>query len=38
MVIIGLCSFFVPNVIKKFKEGHDYEDIKDYIIEKYKRK
>lgn len=38
MLIIGLCALFFPNIIKKLREGEDYEDIKEYIIEKYKRK
>jgi hypothetical protein len=38
MVLIGLCSFFFPHVISKLKEGEDIEDIKEYIIEKYKKK
>ena len=38
MIIVGICSFFFPNIISKLKEGDDYESIKGYIIEKYKRK
>ncbi len=38
MVIVGLCSFFFPNIISKLREGEDYENIKEYIIEKYKKK
>ena len=38
IVIIGVLSFFAPGVIKKLKEGDDINDIKKYIIEKYKKK
>lgn len=38
LVLIGLCSFFFPNIITKLKEGEDFENIKGYIIEKYKKK
>lgn len=38
ILIIGLCGIFVPQLISKIKEGEDIENIKKYIIEKYKRK
>jgi len=38
MIIVGICGFFFPNIINKLKEGEDYENIKEYIIEKYKKK
>lgn len=38
IVIIGICGIFFPNIIKKLREGEDMEDIKSFIINKYKRK
>jgi len=38
ILIIGLFGIFFPHIISKFKEGEDIENIKEYIIEKYKRK
>ena len=38
IVIIGICGIFFPNIIKKLREGEDMEDIKSFIIDKYKRK
>lgn len=38
VVIIGICSIFCPQLIKKIISGHDLDDIKEYIIEKYKKK
>ena len=38
IVIIGIIGIFFPNIIKKLREGEDMEDIKLFIIDKYKRK
>ena len=38
VVIIGICGIFFPQIIKKFRSGDDIDEIKDYIIEKYKKK
>jgi hypothetical protein len=38
IVIIGVSSFFFPHIIKMWKEGEDIENIKEFIIEKYKKK
>ena len=38
VVIIGICGIFFPQIIKKLRGGDDIDDIKDYIIEKYKKK
>lgn len=35
---IGLVALFFPQIMKKIKSGDDIDDIKNYIIEKYKRK
>lgn len=38
IVIIGIIGIFFPNIIKKLRDGEDMEDIKSFIIDKYKRK
>jgi hypothetical protein len=38
VIIIAISGFFFPNIIKMFREGEDTENIKKYIIEKYKKK
>jgi hypothetical protein len=38
VLIIGLLGFFFPELIKMFRSGEDFENIKEYIIEKYKQK
>jgi RsiW-degrading membrane proteinase PrsW (M82 family) len=38
LLLIGVCGIFFPQVIKKIKDGEDMEDIKSFIIEKYKKK
>jgi hypothetical protein len=38
LVSIGILGFFFPTIIKKYRSGHDLKNIKEYIIEKYKRK
>ena len=38
ILILGLLGFFFPELIKMFRSGEDFKNIKDYIIEKYKRK
>jgi hypothetical protein len=38
IIIIGLFAIFFPTIIKKFRDGEDIENIKDHIIEKYKKK
>jgi hypothetical protein len=38
IVLIGISGFFFPHVIKMLKDGEDYENIKTFIIEKYKKK
>ena len=38
ILILGLFSIFIPNIINKMKQGEDFENIKEYIIKKYKRK
>jgi len=35
---IGILGFFFPEVIKMFRSGEDFTNIKDYIIDKYKKK
>lgn len=35
---IGLIGIFIPNIITKLKDGEDIENIKTYIINKYKKK
>jgi len=38
IVLITIFTMFFPEIIKKLRDGEDYEDIKSYIIEKYKKK
>jgi hypothetical protein len=38
ILFIGICGIFFPHIIKKWKEGEDIENIKSFIIEKYKKK
>ncbi len=38
LLIVGILTVFFPDVMQKFKEGEDCENIKEFIIEKYKRK
>jgi hypothetical protein len=38
LLVIGVCGIFFPQIIKKLREGEDMENIKSFIIEKYKKK
>jgi hypothetical protein len=38
VLIFGLLSLFFPHIIKKLRCGDDIEDIKEFIIYKYKKK
>lgn len=38
IVLITVFTLFFPEIIKKLRSGEDYEEIKTYIIEKYKKK
>jgi flagellar motor component MotA len=38
IVIIGIFAIFFPQIIKKLRDGEDMEEIKEFIIEKYKKK
>ncbi len=38
ILFIGICGIFFPQIIKKLREGEDMENIKSFIIEKYKKK
>ena len=38
VIILGLLSIFFPHLLKKIKSGDDIDNIKDFIIEKYKKK
>ncbi len=38
LILIGIIGFFFPAVIKMWREGEDYDKIKEFIIEKYKKK
>jgi len=38
ILILGICGIFFPQIIKKLRAGEDIENIKEYIIEKYKKK
>ena len=38
IVTLGLFAIFFPTVVKKFRDGEDIENIKDHIIEKYRKK
>lgn len=38
VVIIGVLTLFFPEILKKLRNGDDIDEIKEYIIAKYKRK
>jgi hypothetical protein len=38
LLFIGICGIFFPQIMKKLREGEDMENIKLFIIEKYKKK
>lgn len=38
IVIIGVFGIFFPHIIKKLRDGDDMDNIKDFIIQKYKKK
>ena len=38
LLILGICGIFFPTIIKKLRDGEDIENIKEYIIKKYKKK
>lgn len=38
VVIIGICGLFFPQIVKKMKRGDDFEEIKNFVIQKYKKK
>jgi len=38
LLLIGICGIFFPQIMKKLREGEDMENIKSFIIEKYKKK
>jgi hypothetical protein len=38
LLLIGICGFFFPQIIKEIMEGEDMENIKLFIIKKYKKK
>ena len=38
VVIIGVLTLFFPEIIKKLKNGENMNDIKKYMIAKYKKK
>ena len=38
LLIIGVLTVFFPDIMRKFKEGEDFENIKEFIIDKYKKK
>jgi len=38
MLGIGIIGIFIPQIISKLKAGDDYANIKEFIIEKYKKK
>jgi hypothetical protein len=37
-LVIGICGIFFPHIVKKLRDGEDMENIKSFIIEKYKKK
>ena len=37
LLFIGICGLFFPQITKKLREGEDMENIKSFIIEKYKK-
>jgi hypothetical protein len=38
VVIVGILGIFFPQIIKKMNNGDDYDEIKDFIINKYSKK
>ena len=38
VLILGISALFFPQIISKLKSGEDYENIKEFIIEKYSKK
>jgi hypothetical protein len=38
IILITVFTLFFPEIIKKLRNGEDYEEIKTYMIEKYKKK
>ena len=38
ILILGLAGIFFPQIIRKLRDGEEYDNIKDFIIEKYKKK
>lgn len=38
VLILGIGALFFPQIISKLKSGEDYENIKEFIIEKYSKK
>lgn len=38
VLILGIGALFFPKIISKLKSGEDYDDIKEFIIEKYSSK
>jgi len=38
VVSIAIITLFFPDIIKKLRSGDDVDEIKSYIIEKYKKK
>ena len=38
IVIIGVFSIYFPQIIKKLRNGDDIDEIKTFIIKKYKKK
>jgi hypothetical protein len=38
VILIGIAGLFFPQIIKKLRSGDDIEDIKEFIIERYKKK
>ena len=38
IVLITIFTLFFPDILKKIKQGDDMDDIKSYVIQKYKKK
>lgn len=38
VVIIGIFGLFFPQIIKKMRNGDDFDEIKEFIIDKYRKK
>jgi hypothetical protein len=38
VVIIGIFGIFFPQIIKKMNNGDDFDEIKEFIIDKYSKK